>query len=218
MIRLAVFSLVAGLLFGFAPAGSAFGDTASSTFSVRLFGAPVGRMVIAANTGAGAYTAKGEFRTTGLVGLLARVRFTMSARGQGAPLAMRSQSYVEDLDTGFRTSAASIRFGSNDRRIDPLTALVAALVDRPVDKGCRYDGETFDGIRSMRIRIREGASSADELVCSGQLRRLAGYTAEEMAEATTFPFSIAFSRTGERLVVRRADVVTIHGNVALVRR
>lgn len=218
MIRRVILSLVATLLLSLAPAGSAHGDTASSTFSVRLYGAPVGRMVIAANTGGGGYAAKGEFRTTGLVGLLARVRFTMSARGQGAPLAMRTQSYTEDLDTGFRTSAASIRFGSTDARIDPLTALVAALVDRPADKGCRYDGQTFDGTRSMRIQIREGAANADELVCTGQLKRLAGYTTEEMAEATTFPFSVEFTRSGERLVVRRADVVTIHGNVALVRR
>lgn len=175
-------------------------------------------MVIAANTSGGSYAAKGEFRTTGLVGLLARVRFVMSARGKGAPLTMRPQSYSEDLDTGFRTSAASIRFAAGDSRIDPLTALVAALVDRPVAQGCRYDGQTFDGTRSMRIRIREGTASADGLVCTGQLKRLSGYKTEEMAEATTFPFSVEFARSNDRLVVRRAEVVTIHGKVALVRR
>lgn len=193
-------------------------ESLNSTFSVRLFGAPVGRMIVAANAAGGTYAAKGEFRTTGLVGLLARVRFTMSARGVGAPLRMRSRSYSEDLDTGFRTSAIALTFGASDARIDPLTALVAALVDRPASEGCAFDGKTFDGTRSMQVRIREASRSDGALVCSGRLERLSGYSAEEMEEATGFAFTVQFSEAGSELVVQRADVVTIHGKVALVRR
>lgn len=199
-------------------AGPVLGETLNSTFSVRLYGAPVGRMVVAANADGLAYAAKGEFRTTGLVGLLARVRFTMSARGRGGPLDMRSQFYREDLDTGFRTSATNLSFGTGDRRIDPLTGLVAALVDRPVAAGCAYDGQTWDGTRSMRVLIREAEQSPGELTCTGRLSRVSGYTDEEMAEATAFPFSLQFVTMGDQLVMRRAEVRTIHGQVTLVRK
>jgi len=210
--------LIGTLALALAVAAPALGESLSSTFSVRLFGAPVGRMVVAANADGRAYAAKGEFRTTGLIGLLARVRFTMSARGKGTPLDMRPQSYSEDLDTGFRTSATSLTFGTGEARIDPLTGLVAALVDRPVAVGCAFDGQTFDGTRTMQVRIREAGESADGLTCAGQLQRLSGYTAEEMAQAMAFPFTLQFAEAGDWLVVRRAEVTTIHGQVALVRQ
>lgn len=193
-------------------------ESLSSTFSVRLYGAPVGRMVVAANASGGSYAAKGEFRTTGLVGLLARVRFTMNARGVGAPLDMRSRSYAEDLDTGYRTSATSLAFGPGDARIDPLTGLLAALIDRPAGEGCSFDGKTFDGKRTMTVRIREAEQPEGGLVCAGTLRRLSGYTDEEMAEATSFPFTLHFASAGDWLTLRRAEVRTIHGQVALVRQ
>jgi hypothetical protein len=209
---------LASLALAMVLAGPAMAESLYSTFGVRLFGAPVGRMVVAANTNGTAYAAKGEFRTTGLVGLLARVRFTMSARGVGALPRFRSRSYSEDLDTGYRTSAVSLSFSASDERIDPLTALVSALVDRPASLGCSFDGQTFDGKRSMRVRMREAETSADGLTCTGQIVRIGGYTAEEMAEATAFPFSVEFAREADQLVVRRAEVATIHGHVALVRR
>jgi hypothetical protein len=209
---------MAGAVLALGLAGPAPGESLNSTFSVRLYGAPVGRMVVAANGDGRAYAAKGEFRTTGLVGLLARVRFTMRARGVGTLPDLRARSYSEDLDTGYRASATSLSFGADDPRIDPLTAFIAALLDRPTEAGCAFDGQTFDGERSMRIRIRAADKSATGLTCSGLLQRLSGYTAEEMAEATDFPFTVEFTRSGEQLVVRRADVTTIHGQVALVRR
>jgi Protein of unknown function (DUF3108) len=211
-------SLGLGLALVAALAAGATAESLNSTFGVRLYGAPVGRMVVAANTDGKSYAAKGEFRTTGLAGLLARVRFTMSAHGVGTVPRLSPRSYSEDLDTGYRSSSTSLAFAASDSRIDPLSALLAVLVDRPASTGCAFDGQTFDGERSMRVRMRAATESADGLVCAGQLTRVQGYTAEEMAQATGFPFSVQFNRTGDRLVVERADVKTIHGQVALVRR
>ncbi|GKY88256.1 DUF3108 domain-containing protein [Sinisalibacter aestuarii] len=208
----------AGFALALGLAVPAAAENLSATFGVRLYGAPVGRMVVASNSNGSSYAAKGEFRTTGLAGLLARVRFTMSARGAGEVPRMRSHSYSEDLDTGYRTSSANLAFSSSDARIDPLTALLAALVDRPASTGCAFDGQTFDGERSMRVRIRKASESDEGITCTGQLTRVQGYTAEEMAQATGFPFSIEFRRAGDTLVAERADVKTIHGQVALVRR
>ncbi len=200
-------------------AAPALSDSAQASFGVRLFGAPVGQMVLAKNANGSAYAAKGEFRTTGLAGLLARVRFTMSARGVGAMPDLRPRSYEEDVDTGYRTSAVRVSFAAGDARIDPLTGLIAALIDRDADKGCAFDGQTFDGKRAMRVRIRPAAGGVgDSLTCSGLLTRLSGYTEAEMADAVSFPFTIRFERAGDRLVAMRADIDTIHGKVALLRR
>lgn len=210
--------LVAGLVLALGLVGAASAESLVSTFGVRLYGVPVGRMVIAANTGGGSYAAKGQFHTSGLIGLLARVRFTMSARGRGAPLDPHPASYSEDLDTGYRTSAASVSFSAGDSRIDPLSALVAALTDRPAASGCGFEGRTYDGKRVMKVTIRESASSADGLTCDGQILRLSGYSEEDMAETTGFAFSLKFDRTDNRLVIRRGNVDTIHGKVTLVRQ
>jgi len=197
----------------------ASGESAQAIFGVRLYGAPVGQMVIAKNADGPAYAAKGEFRTTGLVGLLARVRFTMTAHGVGTMPNLRPNTYEEDVDTGYRTSAVRVGFTASDRRIDPLTGLIAALIDRDARMGCTFDGHTFDGKRAMQVRIRPTAGSLeDDLTCVGHLTRLSGYTDDEMADAVSFPFSIRFQRVGDNLVAKRADIDTIHGKVALLRR
>lgn len=198
-------------------ASGARAESLTSTFGVRLFGAPVGRMVLAANTNGAAYAARGEFRTTGLVGLLARVHFTMSARGAGFFPRFRPASYSENLDTGYRTSEASVTFDPGDGRIDPLTGLLAALIDRPAEAGCAYTGETYDGTRTMRVQIREQQRTETTLICGGTLTRTRGYSAEDMAQAKGFAFSISYRHGGGKLSVERADVATIHGKVTLVR-
>ena len=187
-------------------------------FQVRLIGAPVGEMVLASNADGRAYAAKGVFQTTGLAGLLARVRFEMSARGAGALPDLRSRHYAEDLDTGFRASSVDLAFASSERRIDPLTAILAALDDRPAGASCGFDRRTWDGVRSMRILIDGGSDAGKGMVCNGLLTRLTGYTAAEMAEAVHFPFTVTFEPRGSVLVAVRADIRTIHGRVALVRR
>jgi hypothetical protein len=206
------------LLLAASVVGSAAAESLNSTFAVRLYGAPVGRMVIAANVDGSTYAATGEFRTTGLIGLLARVRFTMHARGVGALPDLSTRSYSEDLDTGYRQSAISFSFAASDPRVDPLTALIATIADRPISIGCAYDGRTFDGERSMRISIRKASDEADRTVCAGQLTRLQGYTDAELAEARGFAFSVEFRHADDLLVVEQAAVRTIHGHVSLVRR
>jgi len=192
----------------------------TQTFQVRLAGLPVGELVLAVNENGQAYAASGLLRTTGLVGLLAKVRFEMRARGRGQlPDPVAVTSYSEDLDTGYRASQVNLAFGGGDRRVDPLTAILAGLVDRAPGTGCHFDRATWDGVRSMRVTIGAGgAADGNALVCSGVAIRLSGYSAEEMAEAVRFPFTVRFADAGDALQATRADIRTIHGPVTLVRR
>lgn len=187
-------------------------------FQIRLAGLPVGELVLAINSDGRAYAASGLMRTTGLVGLLARVRFEMRARGAGSLPEVAARSYSEDVDTGFRMSQVNLTFASGDRRIDPLTAILAGLADRPPGAGCGFDRATWDGVRSMRVQIGPGSAEDAPLACAGVATRVSGYTADEMADAVRFPFTVVFAEAEGELVAMRADIRTIHGPVSLVRR
>lgn len=193
-------------------------ETLEARFGVRLFGLPVGQMVVATNEAHNAYAARGEFRTTGLVGFLAKVQFSMSARGVGQIPALSSRSYREDLNTGYRSSEVALSFASEDRRIDPLSAMLAAMLDRPRNMGCQMDRQTFDGARSMRLQLWVAHEQDGALVCDGTLTRLSGYDAETMARGTRFGIHAEYRIEVGQLKLTRADVETEHGKVALVRQ
>jgi hypothetical protein len=200
---------------GAANAGAS--DTLTTRLGVRLYGLPVGQMVLAANAGANAYAARGEFRTTGLVGFLAKVRFTMSARGVGHLPGLTSRSYSEDVHTGYRSSSLSVDYPADDARIDPLSAMLATMIDRPRSAGCDFDRRTYDGKRSMRVRMWEAGEQPGQLLCKGELTRLSGYDAVTMARGTQFSFQVEFAKQDDWLALTRADVDTEHGHVSLLR-
>jgi hypothetical protein len=193
-------------------------ETERVSFGVRLFGLPVGVMATAINTEANGYAAASQFRTTGVVGLVARVRFEMESRGRGVHPDFDPAYYREDMDTGFRTSSSELALAPNDARVDPLAAILSILSDREAGRGCAVSGQTFDGKRSMSFELVENRRGDAGVTCTGVAVRLSGYTAEEMAEATHFPFTVDYDLSGAWLRVQRAVVETIHGKVALVRR
>ena len=196
----------------------AWAETERISFGVRLFGLPVGVMATAINTEANGYAAASQFRTTGVVGLVARVRFEMESRGRGAHPDFDPAYYREDMDTGFRTSSSELALAPNDARVDPLAAILSILSDRKAGRGCAVSGQTWDGKRSMSFELAEYGRGDQGLTCTGVAVRLSGYTAEEMEEATHFPFTVDYDLSGAWLRVQRAVVDTIHGKVALVRR
>ncbi len=211
-----LFALVCGLLGG--TGSPVMAETERVSFGVRLFGLPVGVMATAINTEGNGYAAASQFRTTGVVGLIARVRFEMESRGRGTHPDFDPSYYREDMDTGYRTSSRDLSFASGDRRVDPLAAILSILSDRAVERGCAVSGRTWDGKRAMSFQLAEQSRGAEGVTCTGVAVRLSGYTAEEMAEATHFPFSVDYDLSGAWLRVRQAVVDTIHGKVALVRR
>jgi hypothetical protein len=63
--------------------------------------------------------------------------------------------------------------------VDPLTALYATL--RDVDKGteCQVSLKMFDGRRHSQITTSERQEAGEQVVCQGEYRRLAGFSAED---------------------------------------
>ncbi len=213
-MRRAMLGLAAVIGLVSAPAGA---GTLEARFGVQLFGLPVGQVVVATNEVHNAYAARGEFRTTGIVGFLAKIQFSMHARGSGQVPQLSSQSYSEDMATGYRESAAAVSFPPGDQRIDPLSAMIATMIDRPRAKGCAIDRTTYDGTRVMHVEVHQVAEASDKLTCEGVLTRISGYDAATMSRGRKFGFHIEYQIKDGWLKMARGSVETEHGNVALVR-
>lgn len=170
-------------------------------FEVRGWGIPIGEMVLADN---GA-NATGAFRTTGLAGAVAKVRFDMQRSGT---------LYRAALHTGRRDRKDQVAIPTTDRRLDPLSALLRAL--RPPDgaAGCALQAVVFDGRRALRLELTQDGPTR----CRGTLTRQSGYSAEELAEARAFPIEIQYHTRAGALVAHKARVGTVHGKVTLIRR
>jgi hypothetical protein len=103
--------------------------------------------------------------------------------------------------------------------VDPLTALYATL--RDVDKGteCQVSLKMFDGRRHSQITTSERQEAGEQVVCQGEYRRLAGFSAEDLAEKTRFPFSLIYSPTDDgRMRVTEVTMDSLFGKARLTRR
>ena len=191
----------------------AFAD--SHRYAVSMFGVRVGQMQLETREGTRDYALAARFRTTGVAGLLARVRFDMQATGRVNGPWLSPRSYREDVDTGRRVSSADLSFAAGDGRLDLMSAFWLGLRDRPVALGCALEARTFDGTRELRVTLRPAGESATTVTCVGEVRRGAGYTAEELAQRRAFPVEATYRRVGDLLRFHQLKVHTLHGKAIL---
>lgn len=179
------------------------GPTAAQdlSFDIRTAGLTIGRFDLTHHRDGTA----GRFKTTGLAGMLARVHFSIQRHGA---------DYHARLHTGRKARQDKARFAADSDKTDPASALWAVLRDRPATQGCAAQHVIFDGKRKLTLTLRQKGAHR----CIGQLVRRAGYTADEIAQASTFPVTLWLAPHGDLLRVRKARVGTIHGKVTLHRR
>ena len=184
-------------------------------YAVSMFGVRIGQMQLAVREGARDYALAARFRTTGVAGLLARVRFDMQATGRVNGPWLSPRSYREDVDTGRRQSSADLRFAAGDGRLDLISAFWMGLRDRPATLGCAFQARTFDGTRELHVSLRPAGESATMVTCVGVVRRGAGYTAAELAQRRQFPIEASYRRVGDLLRFHELKVHTLHGKAIL---
>lgn len=223
------------VLFGLS-AGAA--QAQEAIFDVTLAGVPVAEMTVEGRTTDGRYAVAVMIRSNGLVGMIRHLRFESRSEGR---IARDGDSFVPDryteqADTGRRQSQVEMVYAegvpqtvvySSPRpdgpdlvdpatqggTLDPATALFAGLRDRPAGQGCKAGFAVFDGRRRSAYSL-----SGDGLTCTGEYRRIAGYTPEEMAERSSFPLQVVYAAEGDVMRVVEARVQTIYGKVRLKRR
>ena len=222
--------------------GLAWSAPSQGTFDVYLYGLRAGVLTFAGEQHDGHYAASGQLESAGLVGALRRVRYDAQARGRVAGDRYMPQRYVEDADTGKRQSRAVMNYlggapqvtqyspprdpddddldpATQGGTIDPMTAIWGLLRDVPREEVCRFSATMFDGKRRTRIALSPPRRAGDAITCAGEYRRLAGFSDEDLAERSRFPFRVTYRPAGAGLWrIVRIETATLLGTASLIRR
>jgi len=211
-------------------------------FDLVLFGLTAGHLHWTAQEASGRYALRGRMETSGLAGVLRRVAFEALSEGRVATGTFRPARYAVAATMGRRAFSAELTFdgavpkvlrydppppplpdpvdpATQRGAVDPLTALHRALRDAPPDTACRLTLDLFDGRRAARVILAEPQTTEGGVTCSGEYRRIAGYSAQDMAERDRFPFTLHLVPLADgTLRATRVEMQTLFGPAQLVRR
>ena len=212
------------------------------TFDLVLRGLRAGTLSFTGAQDGMGYSVSGQLKSSGLAAMIRKVRYDATSRGAVSKGRYVPASYAEKADTGKRRSESVMAYvkgvpqvtayappraprpGDVDPAtmggtVDPLTALYATL--RDVDKGaeCQVALKMFDGRRSSQIATSGPSTDGDRVICSGEYRRLAGFSDKEMAEKQRFAFTLTYAPTeAGRMRVVEVAMDTLYGKASLKRR
>lgn len=212
-------------------------------FDLELRGITAGTLSFSANQEGEGYAVVGRLASSGLLAMVRKVSY--DARAQGRIKAGRyiPSRYSEKADTGKRQSESVIEYqggvpevrvynpprdpapfdvdaSTQGGSVDPLTALYATLRDVAPGQECNRTVQMFDGRRASQLALGKPQAGTDGTVtCPGEYRRVAGFSPEDMAEKTRFPFTLTYTPV-ETGVMRVTEVAmeSLYGRARLVRR
>ncbi|OWY11064.1 hypothetical protein B6V74_03325 [Thioclava sp. F42-5] len=211
-------------------------------FDVVLKGIRAGELAINGKITDGAYGANGVLQTAGLVGLLRKIKFSASVSGLYDGQKFTPMKYSEVDDAPGRKSKHQIIYNNGTPvsvsqqpprkpsprdvdpakqggTVDPLTALYAVLRDVPRDEACKLDVKMYDGARRSQVRLFEPKPDGKNIVCSGEYRRLAGFSEKDMKEKSRFAFTLYYEPSPNGgLQVDKIETDTLYGKGRLTRQ
>lgn len=210
----------------------------NARFSVAIRGLTAGSLTIKGKESGSSYSATGVLQSGGLVGLVAKVKYTASSQGSVNGNSFRPSRYDENADTGKRKSNSKIRYKSGvpivddfkpgpnavnpstqKGTVDPMTALYAAFRDVDESEVCKLKVAMFDGKRRSQVQLKSPRAEGDMILCDGEYRRLKGFSAKDMAEKTRFPFNLFYAKTADgRYRVEKVVTQTLYGNAVMKRK
>lgn len=211
-------------------------------FALEIRGIPVGQLTFAAVENGRAYSVSGQLRTSGLAGMLRKMGYTAKVQGSMSARGFHPARYEQTGGSGNKYTEETVVWQGGLPRIerqeppqqaratdadparqrgtvDTLTTLYATLRDVARGQECKTNVIMYDGRYRMQLRLSAPKADGDKVSCSGEYVRLAGFTAEEMAERTRFPFTVHYGPLGEgQLRVSQVTMDTLYGRARLVRR
>ena len=214
-------------------------------FDIALRGLNAGTITLEASESGGSYAVEGQMESRGIVGALAPARFEARSRGSWRKGRYVPAQYEESFSTAKRSGRATMDYEGGvpgekrhdppqDRDVDapetivdpatqggtldPLTGLFAALRSVVPGEECKLDLAIFDGARLSRITTTGRREAEGRIQCTGTYRRVAGYSARDMARETAFPFILTYGTDGPRLRVTEITIETLLGRATLKRR
>jgi hypothetical protein len=241
LCRKGIAAVVAGMM-TLAPAAAADRIEDRATFDLVLKGIMAGSISFSGVQEGTRYAVTGRLKTTGLAAVLKKVRYEGAVDGTISKGRYAPSAYREAADTGRRQSESVMEYRggvpqvkvyvpARDPRpddvdpatqagtVDPLTALYATLRDVEAGQECKIDLKLFDGRRATQVVLGDPVRDGAAVTCPGEYRRLAGFSAEDMAEKTRFAFALTYAPTPEgRMRVVEVTAETLYGKARLVRQ
>lgn len=213
-----------------------------ATFTVVIRGINAASLGFSAVQEGNRYAVSGLLKSAGLAALLRKISYSATAKGAVSGSRYTPFSYVEQADNGKTKSTSKMTYArgvpsavqytppraGRDKDVDPatmggtvdtLTALYAILRDVDPGQECKVSLKMYDGRYVSSIAISKPEAQGDSVVCAGQYIRIAGFKPAEMAERTTFPFTLTYEPAGNgRMRVTEVAMESIYGKAAMKRR
>ncbi len=211
-------------------------------FDLSIRGILAGTLSFSGQATDGRYAVSGRLESAGLVGMIRQVRYDGQAEGSLQQGRFTPVRYREQADTGRRQSESVMEYrggvpqvkvynpprdlgsdgidpATQGGTVDPLTALFATLRDVAPGEECNRSLTMFDGKRRSQLVLGAPAAVEGGLACPGEYRRLAGFSADDMAEKSRFPFTVRLvPGTSGLMQVEEVTMESIYGNARLKRR
>ena len=210
-------------------------------FDLSIRGLRAGTLTFAGQEEAGRYSVSGRLESAGLVGMVRRVRYDGQAQGVLRNGRFTPARYSEQADTGRRQSESVMEYrrgvpqvkvynpprdpntdgldpATQGGTVDPLTALFATLRDVPAGQECNRKLTLFDGKRRSQIVLGAPQPTESGVACPGEYRRLEGFSADDVAEKSRFPFTVQMVPVGQMMRVTEVTMESLYGNARLKRR
>lgn len=213
-----------------------------AVFDFYVKGFRVGLLVFAGVQAGDYYAVNGRFSTAGLAALVKKTRYDATVHGTVNGGGYHPDEYVLTTNPGPKQKVQTIDFQGGAPKapvqvparaapdplavdpaaqagaIDTLTAIYATLRAMPEAEACKGSLILYDGVRRAKLTLWLSDGGADALTCGGEYRRIAGYSADDMAHPA-FPFKMIYSKTAVGEVqVNEIDMESIYGPASLKRR
>ncbi|MDE3028569.1 MAG: DUF3108 domain-containing protein [Paracoccaceae bacterium] len=217
----------------------------TGTFDFYVHGFRAGILVFAGVESGNYYAVNGRFSTAGLMAMIKKSSYASTVKGTVTHSAFDTtfapSFYQVIADPGPNQRVQSVTYDGNVPQpsvnnpprgpdpdgvapstqagtIDVLTALYATLSRIPADQACKVALNIFDGTRRARLTLWPTDGSKGTLQCGGEYRRVAGYSAEDMARPA-FPFTLTYETLPHGMLQANTVVMdSIYGNASLKRR
>lgn len=211
-------------------------------FDLVMAGLTAGSLTFAAESDGRSYAVRGRLASSGLLSFVRKVSYDATARGRLRDGTYLPARYTERADTGRRQSQAEILWqggvpqiasytppreprptdvdpATQAGSVDILTALYATLRDADAGGECNRSFAMYDGRRASRLSLGTPEPAEGGITCAGEYRRVAGFSPEDMAEKTRFPFTLTYAPAPDgRMRVIEVRMETLYGSARLIRR
>lgn len=238
-MMLRVLALAAALL---APVPAASTENDSLTYTIYVYGFKLGVLRLELVQSDTRYAAAGRVTTTGLMSKIARFEFDGKAKGYrtnpkywpdefSATIARKSSESTVRMTYSNRIPKVveyaperaprdtDVNPADQKGAVDLISAAYMILRDVPREQLCNKSVQMFDGRRRSQIREAEPVISGDKARCDGYYQRLAGFSENEMAEQTTFPFKLFYEmQTDGNYRLTSIETESVVGSAKMVRR